>query len=93
MTDAGGATKWTYTYEPFGAARTAVQGGSNPPTNPMRFAGEQLDATWQALQNDLASLSTDSTHIIATHSGHDIIFERPDLVIAAIKQVITGQKM
>src|SRR5438128_1583150 len=55
--------------------------------------GEQLNTTWQALQNDLASLSTDSTHIIATHSGHDIIFERADLVIAAIKQMVTDQKM
>ena len=54
--------------------------------------GEQLDAAWQALQNDLASLSSNSTQIIATHSGHDIMFERPDLVIAAIKQVVTGQK-
>ena len=25
-------------------------------------------------------------------SGHDIIFEQPDLVIAAIRQVVTGQK-
>ena len=30
---------------------------------------------------------------IATHNGHDIVFKRPDLVIAAIKQVATGQKM
>jgi len=55
--------------------------------------GEQVDAAWQALQKDLASLSPNSTHIIATHSGHDIMFEQPDLVIAAIKQVATGQKM
>ncbi len=55
--------------------------------------GEQLDATWQALQNDLASLSTNSTHIIATSSGHDIMYEQPALVIAATKQVVTGQKL
>ena len=55
--------------------------------------GEQVDAAWQTLQKDLASLSPNSTHIIATHSGHDIMFERPDLVIAAIRQVVTGQKM
>ena len=54
---------------------------------------EQVDTAWQALQKDLASLSPSNTHIIATHSGHDIMFERPDLVIAAIKQVATGQKM
>jgi pimeloyl-ACP methyl ester carboxylesterase len=55
--------------------------------------GEQVDASWKILQKDLASLSFNSTHIIATHSGHAIMFERPDLVIAAIKQVVIGQKM
>jgi len=55
--------------------------------------GEQLDASWQALQNDLATLSSNSTHIIATRSGHGVMFDRPDLVIAAIKQVVRGQKM
>ena len=54
--------------------------------------GEQVDAAWQSLQKDLVNLSPNSTHIIATHSGHDIMFERPDLVIAAIEQVVTGQK-
>ena len=54
--------------------------------------GEQVDVDWQALQKDLASLSLNSTYIIATNSGHDIMFERPDLVIAAIEQVATEQK-
>jgi pimeloyl-ACP methyl ester carboxylesterase len=52
--------------------------------------GKQLDAAWQALQNDLASLSSNSTHLIATSSGHSIMLDQPDLVIAAIKQVIVG---
>jgi pimeloyl-ACP methyl ester carboxylesterase len=52
--------------------------------------GKDLDASWQALQNDLASLSSNSTHLIATRSGHAIMFGQPDLVIAAIKQVVTG---
>ena len=55
--------------------------------------GKDLDASWQALQNDLASLSSNSTHLIASGSGHAIMFDQPDLVIAAIKQVVTGQKM
>ena len=55
--------------------------------------GKDLDASWQPLQNDLASLSSNSTHLIASGSGHAIMFDQPDLVIAAIKQVVTGQKM
>jgi len=54
-------------------------------------AGKQVDAAWLALQKDLASLSTNSTQMIATRSGHYIPLDQPDLVIAAIKQVLTGK--
>jgi pimeloyl-ACP methyl ester carboxylesterase len=54
-------------------------------------ADPQGERDWQALQRDLASLSSDSVHIIATHSRHNIQLEQPDLVIAAIKQVLTGK--
>ncbi len=53
--------------------------------------GPQGERDWQALQRDLAGLSSDSVHIIATRSGHYILLEQPDLVIAAIKQVLTGK--
>ena len=38
-----GGIKWTYTYEPFGAQRSATSGASAP-NNFMRFAGERIDA-------------------------------------------------
>ena len=53
--------------------------------------GKDLDASWQALQEDLASLSYNSTYIIATHSGHDIMFDQPDLVVNAIERVATAK--
>ena len=53
-------------------------------------AGKPVSAAWLSLQKDLASLSTNSQQIIATRSGHDIQLDQPDLVIAAIKQVLTG---
>jgi pimeloyl-ACP methyl ester carboxylesterase len=53
--------------------------------------GKDLDASWRALQNDLASLSSTSTHIIATMSGHGIMFDQPDLVVDAIRQVARGR--
>lgn len=48
-------------------------------------------ASWLTLQKDLVSLSTNSAQIIATHSGHAIHLSQPDLVIAAIKEVLTGK--
>lgn len=49
--------------------------------------GEQLAATWDALQQDVASLSSNSQHIVVQHSGHYINLDRPDLVINAIQSV------
>ncbi len=54
-------------------------------------AGKQVPLSWLTLQKDLVSLSTNSTQIIATRSGHYIELDQPDLVIAAIKQVLTGK--
>jgi hypothetical protein len=49
--------------------------------------GKQLAATWDALQQDLASLSSKSQHTVAQHSGHYIHLDRPDLALAAIQSV------
>lgn len=50
-----------------------------------------IPPAWLALQKDLVSLSTNSVQVIATRSGHPIHLEQPELVIAAIKQVLTGK--
>lgn len=42
LVDSAGSTKWTYTYEPFGATRSAVS-GQGAPTNLMRFNGQLID--------------------------------------------------
>lgn len=44
VTNATGVTQASYTYDPFGAQQTAVLAGKAP-TNPMRYAGQYLDAT------------------------------------------------
>ena len=43
---------------------------------------------WQELQVDLARLSTNSQHVVATTSGHFIQQEQPDLIIDAIRWVV-----
>jgi len=50
-------------------------------------AFEQTRIAWQSLQDELASLSTNSTHLIAEGSGHFIHLDRPDLVVTTIQQV------
>lgn len=43
---------------------------------------------WQALQEDLATLSSYSTHMTAKMSGHNIQHDEPEIIVNAITQVI-----
>lgn len=45
------------------------------------------EAVWQECQRHLQSLSPQSELVIAEQSGHDIYYDRPDLVIDAIRRV------
>jgi pimeloyl-ACP methyl ester carboxylesterase len=40
------------------------------------------------LQVDLASLSTDSKHIVAANAGHYIHHDQPELVVEAILDLV-----
>ena len=46
--------------------------------------------TWQMLQAELVGLSSQSTHVVADQSDHDIPLEQPHLVVEAIRQVAHG---
>jgi pimeloyl-ACP methyl ester carboxylesterase len=52
----------------------------------------QIQQVWTKLQNNLASLSSNTTHIIATKAGHYIQVDEPQLVIDAILKVIAEIK-
>ncbi|MBN2149157.1 MAG: alpha/beta hydrolase [Anaerolineales bacterium] len=56
---------------------------------PADYPVDQIHAIWLLLQDELAALSTNSTHIIAEGSGHAIHIDRPDLVIEAIRLLTT----
>jgi len=47
---------------------------------------EPLDQAWIDMQDDLARLSTNSTHLVAEESGHSFA-EQPKMVIDAIQRV------
>jgi pimeloyl-ACP methyl ester carboxylesterase len=46
------------------------------------------DQGWQKMQEELTTLSSDSTHVIAEGSGHAVMWDRPDVVAAAIREVV-----
>jgi pimeloyl-ACP methyl ester carboxylesterase len=54
------------------------------------FAPEDEKGLWLELQQGLVHLSAIGTQVTALHSGHGIMLDQPDLVIAAIKQVVTS---
>jgi len=51
---------------------------------------DALRATWKELQNDEASWSTRSRHQLVPDAGHYIQFDRPDVVIAAVREVVSA---
>lgn len=48
----------------------------------------KIEQLWEKLQNDLAALSSNSTHLIAVNAGHYIQVDEPKLVIDAILKLI-----
>jgi pimeloyl-ACP methyl ester carboxylesterase len=53
-----------------------------------RADANKLQAVWIALHNDEASWSTRSRHQLVPDATHYIQFDRPDVVIAAVKEVV-----
>lgn len=52
------------------------------------FTVDQLESAWPAAQADLAALLPGTVQITVADSSHYIQLQRPDLVIAAIEQVV-----
>ncbi|QKG59229.1 alpha/beta hydrolase (plasmid) [Hymenobacter sp. BRD128] len=48
----------------------------------------QINRAWGAMQQDQLRLSTRSAQLLAPQSGHYVQLEQPDIVTAAIKQVL-----
>ena len=50
---------------------------------------EEAEATWQALQVELAALSTNSVHLISPDAHHNINFTDPAIVIEAVEAMLS----
>lgn len=49
---------------------------------------KEFNPLWEGFQVELAQLSTNASRVVATGSGHYIQYDRPDLVIEAVKKLV-----
>lgn len=49
---------------------------------------DEYEAAWQKLQVEITSLSTRGRRIVAERSGHNVIFDQPEIVIESILEMI-----
>jgi len=61
-----------------------------PADLPGGLTGEGLERAWTAEQDRLAALLPDARHVIASESEHYIQLQQPELVIAAVQQVVAA---
>lgn len=55
---------------------------------PSSARAQQFLSFWYPMQEELARLSSRGSHVIAQGSGHMIALDRPDVVLAAIRDVV-----
>lgn len=54
------------------------------------YTPDEVDAinkTWLELQDDLGNSSSHSKQIIAEHSGHNIPYEQPEIIVEAVREM------
>ena len=49
---------------------------------------EEYERAWQKLQEEIASLSTRGRRIVAERSGHNILFDQPEIIIESILEMV-----
>jgi hypothetical protein len=56
--------------------------------DPLAPGAAMIESRWMKMQDDLASLSSRSAHIVADHSGHHIHLDQPRLIVDAVTMVL-----
>lgn len=49
---------------------------------------DEYEAAWQRLQVEITSLSTRGRRIIAERSGHNVMFDQPDIIVDAVAEIL-----
>jgi pimeloyl-ACP methyl ester carboxylesterase len=68
-----------------------THGRPDEPDSDPRLA-QADERLWRNLQAEIAALVPKSKHVIAEQSGHDIHHDQPDLVVAAIRDVVEAAR-
>ncbi len=61
----------------------------------VRFPGnlsEPVNREWGKVQEELAQLSSNGSHLVVKGSGHDIQIDKPETVVDAIRKVVGQAK-
>ena len=58
----------------------------------MKASDAHIEAVWSELQQDQLKLSSDSRQIIALGAGHGIPWQRPDVVIEAVRAMVQSAR-
>jgi pimeloyl-ACP methyl ester carboxylesterase len=75
--------------KPFGSMPLIILSHGKPMAEVPPAASPIFELLWSQLQIDMLSLSTNSKRIVATQSGHSIQIDQPQLVIDAVREVVT----
>lgn len=67
---------------------TANQAGNQSGEGVPDTVDEALDTAWLRLQAELVGLSTRGTQVVATHGGHLVPTDAPEVVIEAVREVV-----
>lgn len=59
-----------------------------PSTTAGQQTGQQLQALWREMHREMLAQSSNAAHILAEDSGHFIQREQPEVVIAAVRQML-----
>lgn len=59
-----------------------------PMTNFSNEINAEYEQIWQDLQREQVALSSNSKHVIAERSGHDIQLEQPEIVVEAVREIL-----
>jgi pimeloyl-ACP methyl ester carboxylesterase len=51
---------------------------------------EEYEQAWQTLQVEITSLSTGGRRIVAERSGHNIMFDQPEIIIESILEMVAS---
>jgi len=64
----------------------------NRPSAADDVVSSKREQHWSTLQRQLTGLSSNSTHVTATGSGHSIPSQRPDVIVDAVKNLVTERR-